>query len=96
MTYERREEIFSKELITIDELAELSGIAYSTAAQMMRNMKRRSDRCHIDGRIHVQDYLEYIGIDPNNPGARYTNKIDAQIETPTKKKSIRKSVCSYF
>ena len=95
MTYERREEIFSKELIDIKELAELAGIAYSTAAQMMRNMKRRSDRCHIDGRIHVLDYLEWIGVDPNNPGARYLKPDDEQLLDTIEKKSTRKSICAY-
>ena len=70
MTYARRAEILSKELITIGELAELLDVPYSTAAKVMRDIKRSSDRLKIQGRLHVQDYLDYCFIPKGNP--RYT------------------------
>ncbi len=59
MTYQRREEIFSKEAISTPEMAELLGVSLSEASVKIGNMKRKvGDRLGIKGRIHIQDYLE--------------------------------------
>ena len=63
MTYERREEIFSKEAISTPEMAELLGVSQSEASVKIKEMKRRAgDRLGIKGRIHVQDYFEAMRI----------------------------------
>lgn len=62
MTYEDRERIFSKEIITYLELAELLQVDPSTASTILNSIKKKSDRLHIRGKIHVQDYLDYFGI----------------------------------
>lgn len=72
MTYTRREEIFSKDIITIDELAELLNTSYQEAAKIMRNIKRRFDRYPHQGKLHVEDYKEFFGISHDNP--RYFKK----------------------
>lgn len=90
MTYERREEIFSKEVINIQDMMELTGKSYSVASKMIRDMKRKADRLHIDGVIHVLDYFEALGIDPNSPGNRYATKADMKEVTPP---DIRATVC---
>lgn len=63
MTYERREEILSKEVITTQEVAELMGINVCQASTIVQQIKRRTgDRIGIKGRLHVQDYLDFFGI----------------------------------
>lgn len=65
MTYARREEIFSKDYITTNELQELLGFKnISGASCKMTEMKRKiGDRLGVKGRIHTEDYLLYFGIE---------------------------------
>ena len=44
MTYAMREEIFSKEYLSIEDVQELLGMSYDDAARTIRNIKRRTDR----------------------------------------------------
>ena len=62
MTYSEREEIFSKEYLSIADMQKLLGLSYQDAAKMIRNIRRKYDRLNIQGRIHVQDYFDYYGI----------------------------------
>lgn len=62
MTYEQREKIFSKEYICIEDMQVLLGLTYQDAAKMIRDIKRKSDRLHIRGKVHTQDYFDYFGI----------------------------------
>ena len=68
MTYAEREEIFSKEYLTIADIQSLLGLKYQDAARTVRNIKRKTDRLSIRGKIHVQDYLDYYKISTD----RYT------------------------
>ena len=68
MTYAEREEIFSKEYLTIADIQSLLGMKYQDAARTIRNIKRRTDRLGIRGKIHVQDYFDYYQISTD----RYT------------------------
>lgn len=72
MTYAMREEIFSKEYLTIGDVQELLGMSYDDAARTIRNIKRRTDRLGIRGKLHVQDYLDYFKIPPD----RYVKPIE--------------------
>lgn len=65
MTYAMREEIFSKEYLSIEDVQELLGMSYDDAARTIRNIKRRTDRLGIRGKLHVQDYLDYFQIPPD-------------------------------
>jgi hypothetical protein len=64
MTYARREEIFSKDYITTQELQEILGYKHlSQASIKMGDIKRAvGDRLGIKGRVHTEDYLEFFGI----------------------------------
>ena len=63
MTYQRREEIFSKDAISLDEMTELLGVSKSTACREMQYFKRLAgDRLHLTGYIHVQDYLDALAL----------------------------------
>lgn len=86
MTYSRREEIFSKEYISIADMQDLLGMGYDDAAKMIRDIKRSLKfggakvRLNVQGKLHVQDYLDYFNID--NP-IRYAppSKIVGAVET---------------
>ena len=72
MTYAEREEIFSKEYLTISDIQALLGLKYQDAAKTVRNIKRRTDRLGIRGKIHVQDYLDYFQLSSD----RYTKPLE--------------------
>lgn len=74
MTYAMREEIFSKEYLSIGDIQELLGMSYDDAARTIRNIKRRTDRLGIRGKLHVQDYLDYFQIPPD----RYVKPMEAE------------------
>ena len=73
MTYARREEIFSKDYITTQELQELLGFAnLPSASNKMSQIKRVvGDRLGIKGKIHTEDYFEFYGIKTD----RYKKKL---------------------
>ena len=64
MTYAKREEMFSKDYITTQELQELLGFSnLSSASAKMSEIKRTvGDRLGIKGKIHTEDYFEYFQI----------------------------------
>lgn len=57
-----REEIFSKDYLTIADLQELLGLNYNNSAKLIRQIKFRCDRLGIQGRLHTEDYFEYFNI----------------------------------
>jgi hypothetical protein len=72
MTYAVREAIFSKDYITIADMQALLGMGYDDAAKKIRDIKRalkmdpkyngQGVRLDIQGKLHVQDYLDYFNI----------------------------------
>lgn len=62
MTYSRREEIFSKDYLTIKDMQELLGLTYQSAAQKIREIKFKHDRLGIQGKLHTEDYFDYFNI----------------------------------
>ncbi len=70
MTYEEREEIFSKEYISIKDIEALFGMSYDDASKKIREIKRGIEfsgkklRLNVQGKLHVQDYLDYYGLGP--------------------------------
>lgn len=72
MTYERREEIFSKEVLTIAEIQELMSLQYNDACILVREIKAKTkSNFQIRGKLLVSDYLKYFGIDSSD---RYYRK----------------------
>lgn len=102
MTYQEREEIFSKEALHISDVAALIGCSYDKAAVLIREWKTKIQlsgkplRLNLDGRIHVMDYFDVMGINGEDPGERYFRRKPKEksageryIEkTPTKRKSL--------
>ena len=64
MTFERRNEIFSKEALSITDVAELLGISYASAQQLIQTIRRHNDRLNIQGKVHIQDYIDYFHLPP--------------------------------
>lgn len=64
MTYEKREEIFSKDYITTQELQDLLGYKnIASASEKLTEIKRVvGDRLGVKGRIHTEDYFLFFGI----------------------------------
>lgn len=68
MTYALREEIFSKDVLTIEDVGNLLCMGYAEAAKKIREIKRKLQfdgkgvRLDYNGRLHVQDYLDYFNI----------------------------------
>ena len=77
MDYKQREAIFSKEVITLEEMAQMLAVSLGTASIKMKEMKRRvGDRLGIQGRIHVADYLAYMEL--SSESARYSRPVDEE------------------
>lgn len=74
MTYQEREAIISKELLDKNDMAKLCGVAPCTALEIIQNIKRKKCRIDIAGRVHIQDYIEYFGLDM----ARFVPKRDSE------------------
>ena len=62
MTYARREEIFSKETMSITEFGEVMNLSYQMAARVIRDIKRTSNRPQIQGVLLIEDFFDYYGI----------------------------------
>ena len=62
MTYARREEIFSKDTMSIEEFCELMNLTYQVAARVIRNIKRTSNRPQMRGVLLVEDFFDYYKI----------------------------------
>ncbi len=74
MTYQKREEIFSKECLDIKDFEELFGVAYSTACEIIRKIKKHlgKDRLNMQGKLHIQDYIEWLDLNEGRYFERYT------------------------
>lgn len=73
MTYARREEIFSKETMSITEFGEVMNLSYQMAARVIRDIKRTSNRPQIQGVLFVEDFFDYYGITDKQ---RYVRKLE--------------------
>lgn len=82
MTPEERVNLFSQECWSIKDVQQLFCMPYPTASELIRKIKLklqvgmgRELRIDIDGKLHVQDYLDYIG----NATNRYEFKATGEI-----------------
>lgn len=67
MTYERREQIFSKEYLTTSEIGEIFGVDECSASTLLQNIKRKvGDRLNKRGKVHIQDYFEAYDLNPSD------------------------------
>lgn len=67
MTMEQRREMFAKDYLDITDLSKLLGVHSTRAYAIVREIKRNTrDRLHTRGRVHVQDYFDYYGLNPSD------------------------------
>lgn len=102
MTYQEREEIFSKEVLHINDVAKLMDCSYSEACNLIKTWKRKLEfkdkklRLEVAGRLHILDYFDVMGINPDHPGDRYFKKREnTTSECSTEEVCLpnRRSVC---
>lgn len=75
MTMAERQEIFAKEYLSIGDIQKLFDMDYGKASGYIREIKRtieyqfrRALRLNVVGKIHIQDYLDYIGVNSDRYG----------------------------
>jgi hypothetical protein len=75
MTAQERQEMFAKEYLSIADIQKLYGINYPTASKFICDIKRKLTvgkgqelRLDMQGKIHIQDYLDYLGVNENRYG----------------------------
>lgn len=102
MTYQEREEIFSKEMLHISDVQKLFDCAKSTASTLIQAWKRKLKfsgkelRLDLEGKIHIMDYFDVMNINGEDPGERYFRKKTQEKsagELYLEKHSARKSLC---
>lgn len=95
MTYERREEIFSKDAITSSEVAELLSVSLTTANTIIRNIRLATgDKLGIQGRVLVTDYLEYFKMPYKDRYGRRVTDDDNNFEVNLKPEDKQRRVFS--
>lgn len=76
MTYARREEIFSKETMSIKEFGEIMNLSYQMSARIIREIKRKSIRPQIQGVLFIEDFFDYYEIADKQ---RYLRRLNNEI-----------------
>ena len=65
MTMAERQKMFAKDYLDRFDLGKLIGVSPCEASVFIQEIKRCTrDRLHRRGKIHVQDYFDYYGVDP--------------------------------
>lgn len=75
MTYEERENIFSKELLSLSDFEKLFGISKTEACRTVQMIKRQLPklRVEIKGKLHTQDYIDWLNLSDKDM-CRYQSK----------------------
>lgn len=100
MTYEEREEIFSKEAISIKDISCLMECSEGYASVLIRNWKRKlmskgkELRLETEGKIHILDYFDVMNINGDDPGERYSRKHETEKSSCTERPQ-RRSLCAW-
>lgn len=63
MTPQERDEILSKDYLVAEDLMQLLGVDLSKAYTIIRDIRRQTDRLGIQGKVHIQDYIDYFNLD---------------------------------
>ena len=86
MTMEERKEIFAKEYLSIKDVEMLYGFNTQQASKFILAIKRKLTiglakplRLDMQGKIHIQDYLDYMGISSDRYGICGGDKNEKEI-----------------
>lgn len=95
MDYRRREEIFSKEVLNLQDMQDLLDLSPSAASIKIQDIKRKvGDRLNIKGRLHIQDYLEWLNLKDDKYMLRYQELFADELYNPQERQYD--SVCHSF
>lgn len=64
MTAVERQEMFSKDYLNCADIMKLLGVDKTRAYAIIREIRANYDRLNIEGRVHVQDYIDYYQVSP--------------------------------
>lgn len=79
MTYDDRERMFAKDVLSIKDIQDLLQIGYNDACEYMRKIRFAvGDNLGIRGKISVDSYLTYCGV--RNIGRYYRKQETENIE----------------
>lgn len=77
MTMQEREEIFAKEYLSVSDFCKLYDFTQSQASVMMNKIRNKLTigkgqelRMTERGRLHVQDYLDWMGVTESRYGRK--------------------------
>ena len=74
MTYAEREEIFAKEVLDVKDIQKMFECDKGAAYKLIRRIRAGSaDRLGIEGKCHIQDYIDYFKLPTIE---RYGRKIE--------------------
>ena len=62
MNFQEREEIFSKEILSISDFEKITGMSRQASAKLIRQIRYKYDRLKIEGYLHIEDYFLYFNI----------------------------------
>lgn len=74
MTMQERQDIFSKEYLSISDIQRLYDFNYPQASQFILDIKTKFKiddkalRLKVQGKIHIQDYLDFLGVKSDRYG----------------------------
>ena len=58
-----RKKILSHDVLSVKDFAELLGVGERVASDIMKQIKEKQDRLKLQGRIHIQDYIDFFKLD---------------------------------
>lgn len=65
MTFEEREQILAKDILSVADVAKLLGVTPKTASEAMCNIKQAISHPRVSerGKLHTQDYLDFYRLE---------------------------------
>ena len=83
MTMQERRDIFAKEVLTIEDFQKLYGMTQAQASKMMSDIRKKlifgkgqELRLDMKGKLHTEDYLDWVGVREN----RYSIEMEEEID----------------
>lgn len=58
-----RQQILSHDVLSVKDFALLLGVSERVASDIMNHIKMKQDRLKLQGRIHIQDYIDFFKLD---------------------------------
>ena len=86
MTMQERQDIFAKEYLSIEDICKLYDLLPPHASELMGKIRKKLTigmnqelRLDIRGKLHIQDYLDYIGVKSDRYSMNKNNKKESEV-----------------